>query len=256
MRRRVAVAAGLLLLASQAGAGVPSACRAQSGNDVVPLVELYTSEGCDSCPAADRWLSANFAALSSDAIALAFHVDYWDRLGWKDRFASAAYTQRQNAAMRANGTTFIYTPQVLVQGRDHREWRQGTTVNALASARKRNAQASIAAEARSAGDDVVVSVEVDGPALRRLRAFVGLAYVDSGLVSEVKAGENRGARLLHDHVVRAFQTRSLDASPATLSVTLRRPAERGRHARVVVFVQDRVSGQVIQALALPLAGCI
>jgi hypothetical protein len=71
----------------------------------MPLVELYTSEGCNSCPPADRWLSASFAkgAPRASGIALAFHVDYWDRLGWKDRFATPAFTQRQYDRMRASG---------------------------------------------------------------------------------------------------------------------------------------------------------
>ena len=113
-----------------------SACRAESGAKLVPLVELYTSEGCDSCPAADRWLSMHFpAGRPGDAIALAFHVDYWDRLGWKDRFASPAYTARQSDAMRANRAKFVYTPQVVLQGRDFTGWRRGSPKDAIATLR-------------------------------------------------------------------------------------------------------------------------
>ena len=102
-------------------------CRAASGPQALPLVELYTSEGCDSCPPADRWLAKQFPAAATDAraLALAFHVDYWDRLGWADRFASPAYTERQYASMRANAATFVYTPQVLLQGHDLRGWADG-----------------------------------------------------------------------------------------------------------------------------------
>ena len=84
------------------------------------MVELYTSEGCNSCPPADRWLST----LKADpaVVALAFHVDYWDRLGWKDRFASAAFTARQAAQQATNGARFSYTPQVVVDGRDRNDW--------------------------------------------------------------------------------------------------------------------------------------
>jgi hypothetical protein len=101
-----------------------AACDAKSGPQAVPLVELYTSEGCSSCPPADRWLSSTFGKGAGPAagIALAFHVDYWDRLGWTDRFASPAYTERQYDGMRANRARFVYTPQVLVQGRDFPEW--------------------------------------------------------------------------------------------------------------------------------------
>ncbi|MEO6030583.1 MAG: DUF1223 domain-containing protein, partial [Burkholderiaceae bacterium] len=82
--------------------------------------ELYTSEGCSSCPGADRWLSR----LDPDAglVALAFHVDYWDRLGWADRFASPRFTQRQAEQRISSGARFSYTPQVLLDGIDRKDW--------------------------------------------------------------------------------------------------------------------------------------
>jgi len=122
-------------------------CRLASAPVTRPLVELYTSEGCNSCPPADRWLARQFPATGADAraVALAFHVDYWDRLGWVDRFGSAANTERQYAAMRANGGTFVYTPQVLLQGRDLPGWQDGTS--AIAAAAGTLARATIVVEA-------------------------------------------------------------------------------------------------------------
>ena len=95
-----AVLAGAVVATPATGA----ACTARSGPQTVALVELYTSEGCDSCPPADRWLSSAFpvGAAGRNVAALAFHVDYWDRLGWKDRFAAPAFTARQYEGMRAN----------------------------------------------------------------------------------------------------------------------------------------------------------
>src|ERR671939_881093 len=93
-------------------------CRAESGAQVPVVVELYTSEGCNSCPPADRWLSALTA--HPEAVALAYHVDYWDRLGWKDRFASPAFTRRQYEQLAHNGARFAYTPQIVIDGRDQR----------------------------------------------------------------------------------------------------------------------------------------
>src|SRR3954449_3542256 len=92
-----AVGVTLLCFAAVTDAATPAACRILSGPSKTPLIELYTSEGCDSCPPADRWLSAQFPRVRAPngAVALAFHVDYWDRLGWTDRFASRAYTERQ-----------------------------------------------------------------------------------------------------------------------------------------------------------------
>ena len=255
--RRIAfiawLAAGFSTVSSDAAS---PACHAQSGEYVVPLVELYTSEGCDSCPAADRWLSTRFAAGRGDVVALAFHVDYWDRLGWKDRFATPAFTQRQHDAMRANRATFVYTPQVLLQGRDFREWRSDASALRIDSAHKQRAGTRIVADASPGGHDVVVRADVTRPPGSREKAIVGFAYVDSGLVTQVKAGENRGVRLVHDHVVRAFETQPLAPAQSTVRAALRRPVEAGAHPRVVVFVQQVDSGRVEQTLDVPLAGCL
>src|SRR6476659_2802738 len=112
--------AGIAAVVGHGSARAVDACTAASTRQVAPVVELYTSEGCNSCPPADRWLSK----LKADpaVVALAFHVDYWDRLGWKDRFASAAFTQRQAAQQATNGARFSYTPQVVVDGRDRTDW--------------------------------------------------------------------------------------------------------------------------------------
>lgn len=230
------------------------ACRAESGAKVVPLVELYTSEGCSSCPAADRWLSTHFPPdARADAVALAFHVDYWDRLGWRDRFAMPAFTERQYEVMRANRATFVYTPQVVVQGRDYPGWRRGAP--ALGTAAKREPRARIAVQAASDGDalDVQASVEIeDAP---RRDVVLTIAYADSRLVSEVKAGENRGVTLTHDHVVRAMLTRPLSAAATTWKLSLKKPTEAGTHPKVVAFVQDLATGDVLQTLALSLGDC-
>ncbi|MFO1322908.1 MAG: DUF1223 domain-containing protein [Burkholderiales bacterium] len=237
------------MTSASADAGV---CAATSGPATVPLVELFTSEGCDSCPPADRWLSATFPKAGQGTSVLAFHVDYWDRLGWKDRFAAPAYTERQYAAMRASGATFVYTPQVLVQGRDAEVGRANRAQPMLAAARSRPARATIDVETAGGGDGtlrVSARVKVADPALRR-NAVVWLAYTDSGLVSDVKAGENRGERLTHDHVVRALQgPYAVDAAGnATANATFARPAERGRDAAVVAVVQDAKTGDVLQTL--------
>ena len=232
------------------------ACRAESGDRVVPLIELYTSEGCDSCPAADRWLSTHFpAGARTDGVPLAFHVDYWDRLGWKDRFATPKYTARQHQAMRANRATFVYTPQLLLQGRDYTGWRRGSPAGAIAAASARPARARIGVQATVEPASLLVEAETKLDAPPRRETTLALAYVDSRLTSDVKAGENRGATLTHDHVVRTLHTRALAATAASFSVRLPRPTEAGTHPTLVAFVQDAASGEVLQALAVPLDGC-
>jgi hypothetical protein len=248
MKRVSTTAACAILMVVTGSVDASPACTATSGRDTLPLVELYTSEGCDSCPPADRWLTSTFPAGSATASVLAFHVDYWDRLGWKDRFASPEYTARQHASMRANRATFVYTPQVLVQGRDVDAARR---IGAIQDARTRAARATISLQADGAG--VRVRASVADPASRR-DAAVWIAYTESGLVSDVKAGENRGAQLRHDHVVRAlYGPFAVDgAGEAGATVDVVPPRERGRTPALVAFVQNRVEGTVLQTLTLPL----
>src|SRR6516225_6094156 len=113
----LAIAAALAAGASTRAAA-EAACTAQSGPTVPAVVELYTSEGCSSCPPAELWLSQLKGR--DGVVTLAFHVDYWDSLGWKDRFAQPQFTQRQNASQRSSGARFAYTPQVILDSRDRR----------------------------------------------------------------------------------------------------------------------------------------
>ena len=149
----------LASLALAAPAHAATACRAVSDALVRPLVELYTSEGCDSCPPADRWFSSQFAAsdTAQHAVALAFHVDYWDRLGWVDRFANAGYTERQYQAMHANGGSFVYTPQVLVQGHTLPDW--GSAAAAINAASREPARATITLDATPGAHDLAVHAD-------------------------------------------------------------------------------------------------
>ena len=245
----------MALLIAPLGESAAAACRAESGDRVVPLVELYTSEGCSSCPPADRWLSAQFpAGAANGAVALAFHVDYWDRLGWKDRFATPANTARQYQVMRANRSTFVYTPQVVVQGRDHAGWRR-TTSASLVDGAAREPRARLALRANPGATVIDVEVVTELAKLPGRDTVVSVAYTDSLLTSAVKAGENRGEKLVHDHVVRAFQSHALTRAREMFTIRVDRPGEAGMHGTLVAFVQDTVSGEVLQTVSLPLAGC-
>jgi len=251
----------LAVFAAGAAIAVPAAadvCSATSGPQTVALVELYTSEGCNSCPPADRWLTSTFpsGAAGAKGIALAFHVDYWDRLGWKDRFASPAWTERQYAAAHANRSRLVYTPQVLVQGRDFPDWRGRGSSAAFAAAAAKPARARIALEAESQRGAIAVKATAHVPAGGdRKGAALYVALADSQLVSEVKAGENAGVRLTHDHVVRVLRGGiAVNAGgDAGGDITMPLPTEAGTAMNVVAFVQNTETGDVLQALALPLA---
>lgn len=231
-----------------AGAGDPTVqCSAQSAARVAPVVELYTSEGCSSCPPADRWLSS--LKLGPDAVALAFHVDYWDRLGWKDRFASPAYTQRQAQHRQSNGARFSYTPQVVVDGRDQPDWHALPAREPWGT----RATAHVAITLSALGGRYTATVRPEAGAPARLAAY--WAVTESGHTTTVKAGENDGATLSHDHVVRALQAVSAWVAEFGNAVTLNyQPATpastRARQLNLVVVDAD--TGRPVQALKL---GC-
>ncbi|MBK6864477.1 MAG: DUF1223 domain-containing protein [Ideonella sp.] len=235
---RPALRLGLAIaLALSTGAAAASACKAMGGVTVPTVVELYTSEGCNSCPPADRWL----ASLKGQAgiVRLAFHVDYWDRLGWKDRFADPAYTQRQHAVSQRAGARFVYTPQVIVDGKDYRAWP------ALPRDAPRPATVQVTLAQDEAG---YVARIVRGPgAPMRLAAF--WAVTEDGHVSQVGAGENSGATLRHDAVVREFVAVDALGGDAPLRFAPRTQAEPGVQRRVQLVVIDAQTARPLQAAA-------
>jgi len=255
LRLPAACAAVVLGLAA---APVAAECRASSGDRLRPLVELYTSEGCSSCPPADRWLAKTFAADGAPAVALAFHVDYWNKLGWPDRFAREAWTARQSELARATRNPVVYTPQVALQGRDFRDWREGALAAALAREVAAGPRADILVVARIADGRVRGEAEATPrSSADRTRARIVVAYVDSGHVTEVMRGENRGERLAHDHVVRELAIGATLARGGTMRSTFdfAQPVEAGRAPRLVAFVEREDTRAVLQAVVLALDAC-
>src|SRR5262245_13249087 len=120
-------------------------CKARSPETTVALVELYTSEGCDSCPPADRWLSslASRGYGPERVVPLALHVAYWDYIGWKDPYAQQRFSNRQRKLAQLTRSAIVYTPQVLLQGHDFRGWRGGDFDGAVKRINARPAKARI-----------------------------------------------------------------------------------------------------------------
>ena len=246
--RRPLLCAAVACVTATAGIGAVASetCSAKSSNAITPVVELYTSEGCNSCPPADRWLSRLKA--ESNVVALAFHVDYWDRLGWKDRFASAAFTERQTLQQRSNGARFSYTPQVVVDGRDRTDWPSVAMPIAARGA------APVQIELSADGDRVNATVAASSQAPKRLAGY--WAVTEQGFSSNVRAGENQGATLHHDFVVRDYKpvpawVADADA-PRSLVFELSRPADPAHPRQVNLVVVDADSGRPVQALKI---GC-
>ena len=247
----------MALLASAPASG--AACTAVSGTSTAALVELYTSEGCDSCPPADRWLSSlgGRGLVPSRVVPLSLHVDYWDYIGWKDPFAKAAYAGRQRKLTQLQRLAFVYTPQVMLQGQDFRAWRtQAAFDTALARINAQPARARIAltlASASATGLTVDAQAELLDPAQLKDAALYLAAY-ENRLASPVTAGENQGRTLQHDYVVLEWLG-PLDF-PKGGPLTVRRdlpllPKAVAANSGVAAFVQNRRSLEVLQALMLP-----
>ena len=248
-RNRAAVLALACLTATAATTTqAAGTCNARSAATITPVVELYTSEGCSSCPPADLWLSRLKA--EPNVVALAFHVDYWDRLGWKDRFASPAYTQRQSQTQASSGARFSYTPQVLFDGADRPDW---PSLSVAGSKRNRSA-APVDVTLTRDGAHFSASIKALPGAPMRLAAY--WAVTEQGHVSAVKAGENSGVTLKHDYVVREYRPvaawqASADA-PVALQFDAAAPADAQYPREVNLVVVNADTGRPVQALKI---GC-
>ena len=239
---------GLSVLAT-APALAAQSCSARSAATITPVVELYTSEGCNSCPPADKWLSRLKAEPS--VVALAFHVDYWDRLGWKDRFASPAFTQRQAETQRSSGARFSYTPQVVFDGADRPDW---PGIGASIAARNRPA-APVDVQLVHEGERFTATVTPSAGAPARLAAY--WAVTEQAHVSAVKAGENEGVTLAHDYVVREYRpvaawAAKAEGPAATLQFEPAGPADPAHARSVNLVIVNAENGRPVQALKL---GC-
>ena len=248
----------LLIAAMALSVGTVQAaqCTAKSTEKTVALVELYTSEGCDSCPPADRWLSSLRAKgyAPDRVVPIALHVDYWDYIGWKDPYARQAHSARQRKMAKLARAAMVYTPQVTLQGQDFRQWGSPAFDLAVSKINAQAAKARISLSLnpqRKDAFEVEAAAEVTGAATDRdLALFLG-AY-ENKLVSEVKAGENRGKSLPHDYVVLqwAGPLEFKGGKLAERHVLPLLPKAVPGHSGVVAFVQNRATGEVLQALML------
>jgi hypothetical protein len=225
-----------------------AACSARSAAYTTAFVELYTSEGCNSCPPADRWLSGIAKSYPRERVVpLALHVDYWDYIGWKDPYARREFSQRQRRLSQLQRVALVYTPQVVLQGADFRAWGGPEFDRAVQriNGRPASAHLSLAITGRT---EVGFRVQVDARADAGEEARVYLAAYESGLSSQVSAGENRGRRLAHDYVALEWQG-PYALGPREIALALlpkAQPADSG----VAAFVQNRRTGEVLQALML------
>lgn len=222
------------------------ACSFESSSTRLHLVELYTSEGCDSCPPAERWMSSLLK--HPELVGLEFHVDYWDSAEWRDPYSRHTFSQRQrNIATRGSGGQ-IYTPQIWIDGQLWNNWPKGAPPKVMATAQP------IVKVHIDGEDPIRISVDSASmkPALAPKDRFYA-ALTENDLVQNVRGGENRGKHLRHDEVVRALAS---SPNSAHVVLMLKPPAKMDRNkASIVIFVQNPDSGEVELAMRKPLNEC-
>ncbi|HQY42897.1 MAG TPA: DUF1223 domain-containing protein [Paracoccaceae bacterium] len=210
-------------------------------DDVRPtVIELYTSQGCSSCPPADALLME--LATRDDVVALALHVDYWDYIGWKDTFADPIYSKRQKAYARARGEKMVYTPQIVVNGTRTLVGVDATGLAALL--RTDTSRALIELDIERSGDSLSVRAAGDGavPA----GSFVQLVrYIPQATV-QIERGENAGRSITYSNVVTSWQQVVVWDGTEPLDLTLNVPGDLG----VAVLIQAPGPGQMVAAAAL------
>ena len=260
-RRLAWLCVGLLAFFALSVAGTSPAwaaaqCSAVSPVQRLALLELYTSEGCNSCPPAENWLS-KVGVSTPGVVPLALHVNYWDSLGWRDRFAQAGFTDRQQALSERGGSHIVYTPEVALAGSEVRDWQSARGF--AAGLAKINAQASgadIRIDLGGSGTQTALNASfTQRSAVSNQAAQAFVAVYENHLVSRIGAGENGGATLHHEFVVRQWigpvaLVKGVAHIQQTLNLTpdggLPEPGKMG----VAAFVQA-ADGEVLQALALP-----
>ncbi len=233
------IAVSALFAATTTVLAQSSQCATASGPTITPVVELYTSEGCSSCPPADKWAST---LKDKGMVVQAFHVGYWDYIGWVDRFAAPAYTQRQRDVAAKNGLRSIYTPQAVLNGKDWPNWgsqpRPGEP-----------SRASIALK-QLAADQFEASVT---PLQTGASWSAYWTITEHGHNSKVQAGENAGEFLKHDFVVRQYtkagEYKSADAAPQRLVFRSIAPTP-GHQRQINLVVFDSKTGSTLQAVSL------
>ncbi|MEM8564184.1 MAG: DUF1223 domain-containing protein [Pseudomonadota bacterium] len=205
------------------------------------VLELYTSEGCSSCPPADRWFATlvEHPQLWRGLIPVAFHVDYWNYLGWEDRFASSAYSQRQRAYYRQGSTQGVYTPGMMAAGREWHNWRR------LQDAPISSEEVGVL-ELRDNG--LVFSARfIPSHPQPRSELQLHVAVLGFGLKTPVERGENRGRDLSHDFVVLSHNVYSDSGLQWTGDIPISQYEGEAERLALVAWVGDRQRLGPIQA---------
>lgn len=215
------------------------------------LVELFTSEGCSSCPPADKLLSeiVDTSVEGVELIGLSFHVDYWDYIGWKDPYASKNFTSRQRTYARKFYSSQVYTPQMVVNGKyefvgsNKSKWK-----NLFSELKDERGSYSFEQTSVSFKQNELI-LDISSKDSRDV--VLNVALIERGLSQNVTRGENRGKVLIHDNVVRSFQTRQFDGEMSQFVLTV--PADvRLKNSSLVIYVQHQGTWEIMGAKKMPI----
>lgn len=201
----------------------------------VTVVELFTSQGCSSCPSADKLLSE--LSKKENVLALSFHVSYWNYLGWKDPYSNEQYTERQRDYARVLHLRSIYTPQMIVNGKN--EFVGSDRVKAQETIKETISSQKVALKVEQRDTEVQIDYSLEGPTENR---WVHVALVERHVRNEVPKGENSGRILEHDNVVRIFKSLEAKAS-GSLKVELPEGLNPG-NAAIIVYIQNKKTFEI------------
>ena len=233
-----------LLLATLAHGPAAAAIKFQSAGQQTALLELYTSEGCSSCPPAEKWLSrlTDSPRLWQDFVPVAFHVDYWDDLGWRDPWSTAQFSERQRKYGATWHSRTIYTPEFVLNGKEWRNW-SGREV-------PKSSTANIGIIFVSSTDTNTWVVHFQPTAGGQSNYQAHAVWLVSDVKSEVKAGENEGRTLKHDFVVITYAEAPMKPQPdgfeCTLNLKAPAPTASGRLA-LAVWISESGRLEPVQA---------
>lgn len=241
------------LLSTPVFAGTPIVVN--SGDRQTAVVELYTSEGCSSCPRADRWLEKLVTTPQQDLdlLALAFHVDYWDYLGWKDRFSNVDYTKRQRVLGANNRQRTIYTPEFFVNGKEARG--SGNILKKIQQTNQQPAPITLQLTVSRDQSELVVAVQTPSELDNGEPIHHRYLVYENHLSTDVKRGENSGKVLQHEQVVRYM-------SPAQSLQTENQhriaidPAWQAENVGIAVLVTSVGAHRYLQAVHTPVASLL
>ncbi len=239
----------LLLL----GMGALHAGAAAQANSAKVVLELFTSQGCSSCPPADALLESY--TKRDDIIALSVPVDYWDRLGWKDTFASREHTNRQRAYAYARGDGQVYTPQVVVGGRFHVVGSSRSAIDgAIAAAKTALRESQVTLSVHFEGGALVVQVGAAPAGAKVSDAALLLAVVQGAGTVSIRRGENANRTVTYFNIVRGLKTvGAWTGTPSTLRVAKSEFSVPGTQS-LVVLLQNGIGGQIMNAAQVRIAG--